>query len=150
MNFLHCAAIAAVTVPPLLGRAFECEHVLARSACICAVASNVSEKGGKVSVGSVVFDNCEPQHCPKLTGGKITTYKEENNIPGYQDANPNADPPDPGDTKVDEKCAKVAQPSDQIIVGSFTNGNDQGETATEWELTVTDEDGETSQFSGTF
>ena len=150
MNLLTWAAVAAVTLPPFVGHAFECEHVLARSSCICAVASNVKQKGGRVSIGSVIFDNCDPAHCPKLTDGKVTTYQEENGKPGYQDPDPDSDPPDPGDKKIDEKCAKVAQPSDQIVVGSFTNGGTQGETATEWEVTVTDENGDTSQFSGTF
>lgn len=150
MKMLSLAATAAVILPPLVGGAFRCEHVLARSSCFCAIASNVSKRGGGVTVGAVVFDNCNPNACPKLTEGKAITYRETNMKPGYQDPDPNATPPDPGDELVDTKCAAVSEASNSITVGSITNGKDKKKRATHWELSSTDENGETNQFSGTF
>jgi hypothetical protein len=150
MKMLSVVALAAVTMPPLVGGAFQCEHVLARSSCFCAIASNVSKRGGGVTVGAVVFDNCNPATCPKLKEGKAITYREMNGKPGYQEPDPGATPPDPGDELVDSKCAAVSEPSNNITVGSISNGKDKKKRATHWELSATDEDGEINQFSGTF
>ncbi len=150
MKFLNMAAVALAVVPATFAGAFECSHVLARSKCFEAVASSVNKSGGGVSVGGVYVGNRNPEDCPKLKDACATMYNDTNGKKGYQAPNPNATPPEPGDELVDQKCGSVAVPSNNITIGSFTNTNTQGKTATNWELTATDENGKTNEFSGTF
>ena len=151
MKFINMAAVAFAIVPATLAGAFECSHVLARSKCFEAVASSVSKTGGGgVSVGGVYIGNRNPEDCPKLKDACATMYNETNGKKGYQAPDPTANPPEPGDEMVDQKCGSVAVPSNNLTIGSFTNTNTQGKTATHWELSATDENDGKNEFSGTF
>lgn len=147
---IHLAAAALITVPPVFSGAFECSYVIVRSSCFQAIGANVSEQGESVSVGGVVFDNVDPERCPKLKKVCVTMYNEKNQKPGYQSPDPGGNPPDPGDELIDQKCGDVAVPSDTVAIGSFTNTNDQGKAATHWEIVAEDENQEETEFSGTF
>lgn len=147
---INLAAIAVVTIPSTFAGAFECNLVMARSKCFQAVAGNVSQQDGGTSIGGVVFDNVDPGECHKLIDGCVTLYNERNGVTGYQAPDPDADPPDPGDEMVDQKCGSISEPSDSIIIGSFTNTNDQGKSADSWEIVATDTEGGVNEFSGTF
>ncbi len=134
------AALPVMAFPAVLAACeTEAEAIGGDTGCYGVASGGVNVSGGLVTVNGM-HAMVKKEGCPGMTKVEVTVFRDGNGN-GKQEANENS-------VASDYACS--ATPSSSMSTGSFTfnkNGSTGGNAYT---VTVTDANGKTSGFGGTF